>query len=118
MTAPDLLPCPFCGGEASAWNLTLEGAVRCADCRATIVRQHKPVYDTGHEEAIAAWNTRATPTPDAMTPDVPEEWIAAAANAVWLELMDSEKSRWTFRREHVHNAIARTLAALRAGGDG
>lgn len=56
----DLLPCPFCGGEASAWNLTLEGAVHCADCRATIVRQHKPVYDTGYEEAITAWNTRAT----------------------------------------------------------
>lgn len=89
MTAPDLLPCPFCGGEASAWNLTLEGAVHCADCRATIVRQHKPVYDTGYEEAIAAWNTRATPA--AMTPD------PAAIREAW------EKTYWRMRSYAVHD---------------
>lgn len=117
MTAPDRKPCPFCG-EADQETLMiqhLEGTILrpayrvcCDNCGAST-----RYSDLG--DHVAIWNARATPA--AMTPEVPEEWIAAAANAVWLELMDSEKSRWTFRREHVHNAIARTLAALRAGGD-
>ena len=55
----DLMPCPFCGGEAKADSLVLEAVVYCTGCRAKIIRQHKPVHDTGYPEAIAAWNTRA-----------------------------------------------------------
>lgn len=53
-----IAPCPFCGGKATAWNLTIEGAVHCESCRATIVRPHQGIHDTGYEDAIAAWNTR------------------------------------------------------------
>jgi Lar family restriction alleviation protein len=56
--APELLPCPFCGGEASATNYIVEGAVRCSDCRAYVSRTHGH-DEAGYEEAIAAWNTRA-----------------------------------------------------------
>ena len=64
----ELKPCPFCGSEA---NLeTLEGyctncmnnpddyAVQCNDCVSSTDRYSVP------EEAIKAWNTRATPPED------------------------------------------------------
>lgn len=57
----ELKPCPFCGGAAIASNMTLEGVVYCNVCRASLVRQHQYVHDTGYAEAIAAWNARATP---------------------------------------------------------
>lgn len=54
----ELLPCPFCGGEAE--TLTAESmhggylfGIMCNDCRS-----RGDVYDT-EDEAIAAWNTRA-----------------------------------------------------------
>jgi hypothetical protein len=36
--------------------------------------------------------------------------VAALVEAVWLEYADSLESKWTFRKEHVDNAIRRTLA--------
>lgn len=59
MTAPDLKPCPFCGGDAVTENLILEGVVRCSVCCAKIIRKHEVKEDTGQAEAIAAWNRRA-----------------------------------------------------------
>lgn len=57
----DLLPCPFCGGEAEI--LTAESmhggylfGIMCNDCRS-----RGDVYDT-EAEAIAAWNSRAERT--------------------------------------------------------
>lgn len=54
----ELLPCPFCGGEAEM--LTAESmhggymfGIMCNDCRS-----RGDVYDT-EAEAIAAWNSRA-----------------------------------------------------------
>lgn len=54
----ELLPCPFCGGEAE--TLTAESmnggylfGIMCNDCRS-----RGDVYDN-EAEAIAAWNTRA-----------------------------------------------------------
>ena len=54
----ELLPCPFCGGEAEV--LTAESmnggylfGIMCNDCLS-----RGDVYDT-EAEAIAAWNTRA-----------------------------------------------------------
>ena len=57
----ELLPCPFCGGEAEM--LTAESmnggylfGIMCNDCRS-----RGDVYDT-EAEAIAAWNSRAERT--------------------------------------------------------
>ncbi len=58
MTTPDLLPCPFCGGEAkidgTSWT-TRDGKdqawATCKRCGA---------YGPSAPDAIAAWNTRAS----------------------------------------------------------
>ena len=54
-----LRECPFCGGEARAFNYVIEGCVECLTCHARITRQHAPRVDTGHPAAIEAWNRRA-----------------------------------------------------------
>ena len=64
----ELLPCPFCGGEAEV--LTAESmnggylfGIMCNDCSS-----RGDVYDT-EAEAIAAWNTRANGSETAKTSD-------------------------------------------------
>lgn len=61
MMSNELLPCPFCGGEAEI--LTAESmnggylfGIMCNDCRS-----RGDVYDT-EAEAVDAWNTRAERT--------------------------------------------------------
>ena len=57
MTAPKLLPCPFCGGEA-----TLIEGDECAYVQCLQVKNHRGPFVDGDnaaaDEAISAWNTR------------------------------------------------------------
>ena len=61
----ELLPCPFCGGEAyerehafrntHSWSMII-----CDDCGASVQRAGLDgTYDGAKQAAIAAWNTRA-----------------------------------------------------------
>jgi len=57
-----LLPCPFCGGQAlfdcmsrNEQDECVEMSVACLGCDATIIRDRMTTA-----EAIAAWNTRHT----------------------------------------------------------
>ena len=43
--------------------------------------------------------------------------VDASVEAVWAEYTDSIESKWAFRKEHVQNAIARTLAELKEPDD-
>ena len=56
----DLLPCPFCGGEAKrsteTFERTLLSWVYCVECGAADGYRHTEY------EAIAAWNTRTVET--------------------------------------------------------
>ena len=56
MTAPDLLPCPFCGGEAETVTgpIPRKWGVRCINCD---VWRDDRCESEG--DAITAWNTRA-----------------------------------------------------------
>lgn len=60
MKNKELLPCPFCGGEAikvcGTFNKKICG-VMCIDCRAAT-----SVYET-NEKAINAWNNRVNTIP-------------------------------------------------------
>ena len=52
-TNDELLPCPFCGGEARIITAAGESWVLCDECKAT-TEAH-----TSRQIAIAAWNRRA-----------------------------------------------------------
>jgi len=114
MTAPDLKPCPFCGGgdvitavdheQGSKW-----GYAGCDACGARCP-EVRTGYDTAYDalwraEAISAWNTRTTPLADALA--VPE--IAALVEAFKSLLADAEE---------IMNVPAECYAALRAIGEG
>ena len=43
--------------------------------------------------------------------------VEASVEAVWAEYTDSVESKWTFRKEHIQNAILRTLTELKGQDD-
>jgi len=71
MTAPELKPCPFCGGKPYLANVEMVGCsyVVCTDCRAQ-------GDDATKEGAIANWNARAS-APDTRVVTVAqlERWL-------------------------------------------
>lgn len=58
----ELLPCPFCGGEARLWSgdwaITDHGVV-CIKCEVTVDPCHIEGSYTSVDRAIKAWNTRS-----------------------------------------------------------
>lgn len=53
----ELLPCPFCGGEAEEKHRPNFNAVKCTTCHATV-----PQSDVGYGDARKLWNRRARPS--------------------------------------------------------
>ena len=58
MAGTKLLPCPFCGGEATFHTYNTTCSVDCQECR--IGTYHVTLDD--YKSAINAWNTRAERT--------------------------------------------------------
>ena len=99
MDAPELLPCPFCGGAAhvdgTSWT-TRDGKdqawATCKKCG---------TYGPSSTNAIAAWNRRATPEALAADPAV-KALVEAAEARVWklaaerlaLAEHDAEERDW------------------------
>lgn len=85
MTAPDLKPCPFCGGTdleiremGEEWHV-----VSCNGCNAE-GGYYLPDDSTMPEEAAELWNRRPTPRAEALA--VPE--IAALGEAALDHMLD------------------------------
>ena len=61
-----LRPCPFCGGVADFTDLGVEGEfedwdVECTECGITVITPgEEPGCVTTKEEAVRAWNRRAS----------------------------------------------------------
>ncbi|MBR1445479.1 MAG: Lar family restriction alleviation protein [Alloprevotella sp.] len=79
MTATNLLPCPFCGGEASK-RLFYGGrySVYCDECDARV----GGLADT-EAEAIAAWNARAERTCKVVASYDTADVDSRGSNAEW-----------------------------------
>ena len=93
MTAPELKPCPFCGGEADIWRAH-EGRTAWIACMGKCVVLISKEY-LSDDEAIAAWNRRADlaavqPAQVRVKPltDLVEEFTTA----VWHLMDNSETS--------------------------
>lgn len=73
----ELLSCPFCGGEAIIKNISEVGQpagddwwVSCGECRVERPSTKKTEIAHSREEAVAAWNQRASLLPDAIRKDI------------------------------------------------
>lgn len=91
--APELLPCPFCGGEAEfEWIGTTRYSVivTCADCGCSLENGETFKHGT-------AWNTR--PQPESVSnegQDVSERLIKAAQEAVNTAAGDTTCAIWHY----------------------
>lgn len=56
MMSNELLPCPFCGGEAFTYSMETWWVSHACDCLGKYVGTKEYATET---EAVAAWNTRA-----------------------------------------------------------
>lgn len=112
MSGNDLLPCPFCGGEADTHAMPDGTHVQCFDCEANSAMFDGSRFGKGRDpefacdDAIEAWNKRA---PDPHVKTLRDEiamaalaamgaWVPAGANgyAVALSLVKSTKARWAY----------------------
>lgn len=85
----DLLPCPFCGGEATVYSPTCTASapydpsdrafpeVQCLRCYASAKGEN---WDHACETAAAAWNTRTAPA--VMHEDAPRAVIGEIGNQI------------------------------------
>lgn len=85
--APELLPCPFCGGQATIRASPHDAVffVKCVPCHACST--------TGNtrNDVIAAWNRRPTPAPPNTVPDAAERAAKAIADDMtWVYHNDKE----------------------------
>lgn len=102
----ELLPCPFCGGEAKdatdgscdCCGKRVNGCIRCIRCGGEVSH-----FDSS-EEAITAWNHRTTPAPSISEAELVDEAAIILVNrkrarcdikaVTMYEMMELDPSGW------------------------
>ena len=110
MSAPELKPCPFCGGKATTWTTdayscdSAERVLGCEECN--IYTPYASVFEPDKVQAyyVDAWNTRA----DLCTPT--DQRVARLVEAL-KDLLDAHESGWPDKQDW--GAGDRARAALR-----
>ncbi len=107
MTAPELKPCPFCGGKPYLANVEMVGCayVVCTDCR-------MQSDDMSKERAIAAWNTRTNTIPDPLD-DPRVVTLVGAAQYMVIQAEWRESNEGVFWE--ATDLMRSALAALKGG---
>jgi Lar family restriction alleviation protein len=109
-----LLPCPFCGGEAKyeaegEWQYYDAWSVECRECGASLSgnADMRVSGASAKAEAIAAWNTRHTATAEAL--DAMREAREALDALINWPFVGPEPSRlW----RNAETALTRLTAAI------
>lgn len=108
-------PCPFCGGEgqvnfdAPRHHRVLPGVqVKCEKCGASGPRVLRDDYypEQSKTEAIAAWSTRATPTPPADAVELAARAMCAEGGFDPDEIMPNDGLRWKYYVPGAQAALA------------
>lgn len=88
-----LKACPFCGGKAKWRYIKPQGYVFCVKC-GTSTGIYSDTYEEADckPEAIAAWNRRAEPANEPLTPDELREMEGEPVYIV--ELCKAPNNRW------------------------
>ena len=108
----DLLPCPFCGGDAYTEIYIVEAAAGCRECQFKVTREHRPYEYDGLPKVIAAWNRRALP---AAQPDPREAALRDIARQKKTDEMDTEYDVEYADFEGGYNAIIDVARAALKG---
>ena len=112
--AHELLPCPFCGGEAHTETYIVEAKAGCRTCRVAAIRGHSPYGEDGLTKAVTVWNTPADLIPAMIAAAVAKERercaVVAGREGVYPELNVYAGGPDWYRHGK------RIAAAIRAGG--
>ena len=95
----NLLPCPFCGGEATISDGGYSGEKFLARCREMSCPAASGFIRKTHDEAIAAWNHRAQPENMPLTLD---ELRQMDGEPVWVMHQDGSGARWGIVKDTEH----------------
>ena len=88
----NLLPCPFCGGEATISDGGYSGEKFLARCRELSCPAASGFIRKTHDEAIAAWNRRAELENKPLTLD---ELKQMDGEPIWVVTLDgTDEPRW------------------------
>jgi Lar family restriction alleviation protein len=108
MADTQLLPCPFCGGDAQTDFIEGESyLIECYACRA-----ETGIKDS-EEDAIAAWNRRAALASRPAEVDDERQWVVVGgrrAGRTFLAALarDAERYRWMRNAQWFKAGIAKT----------
>ena len=103
MTTPTILPCPFCGSEASLEDKRLLWVVRCSGCGACVLGDRAPepeqelpesYWEPLRQSAVDCWNQRSAWQPIETAPRDGTEILAW--DGIGMKFAWRYEDRWIY----------------------